>query len=201
MLKVGLTGGIASGKSFVGRVLEELGCRLLRADEVGHAVLAPDGEAYGAVVAEFGGGILRDDGAIDRKKLGAIVFADPARLTVLNSVVHPAVFQRELDWLTAIERNEPEAIAVIEAAIMIESGSYRRYDRIVIAVCSKEQQIERAMSRDGITREQVEQRLARQMPLEEKIRYADYIVDTSGSKEATRKQTETVYRSLRSLKK
>jgi dephospho-CoA kinase len=163
-------------------------------------VLAPDGEAYAAVAAEFGGAILMEDGAIDRKKLGAIVFADPVRLAVLNSLVHPAVFQRELDWLGVLERNEPHAIAVIEAAIMIESGSYSRYDRIVVAVCSREQQIERAMSRDGIKREQAEHRLARQMPLEEKVRYADYVVDTSGSKEATAEQTETVYRSLRSLK-
>jgi dephospho-CoA kinase len=197
MLRVGLTGGLASGKSFVGRVLEELGCHLIHADRLGHEALAPEGGAYAATVREFGNVILKGDGSIDRRKLGAIVFADPARLAVLNSFVHPEVFRREEELLGEIEIADPAAIAVVEAAIMIEGGSYRRYDRIVVAACPRETQIARAMERDRLSREEVEQRLSRQMPLEEKIRFADYVVDTSGSKEETRARVLPVFEALR----
>jgi dephospho-CoA kinase len=194
-----LTGGLASGKTFIGKLLASLGCEVIRADELGHAVLLPDGEAYAAVIAEFGSGILKEDGRIDRKRLGSIVFGNADRLAKLNSLVHPRVFDREQRMLDAIERRDPRAIAVVEAAIMIESGSYRRYDKIIVAVCPRELQIERAMHRDDTGREEIEQRLERQMPLAEKVKYADFVIDTSGSKEVTAKQVQSVYEELRRL--
>lgn len=198
MTRVGLTGGLASGKSFVGRAFEQLGCHVIRADEIGHELLSPGTAVYDAVVARFGRGILDADGRIQRKKLAAEVFDDPGKLTILNSIVHPAVFQREEEFLTAAAAREPDGIAIVEAAILIETGSYRRYDRIVLVVCTEEQQIERAMHRDGCTRQDAESRLRRQMPLTEKRKYADYVIDTSGPKESTIRQTRKVYQALRS---
>jgi len=198
MTKVGLTGGLASGKTFVGRALESLGCHVIRADEVGHEVLMPDGNAYDAVVAAFGREILDPDGRIDRRRLAALVFDDPAKLQTLNGIVHPAVIRREEEFLAEAEKRDPNGIGVAEAAILIETGSYRRFDRIVLVVCTEEQQIERAMHRDGSTREEAVARLRRQMPLAEKRQYADYVIDTSGLKENTLEQTRRVYDALRS---
>jgi len=198
MLRVGLTGGLASGKSFVGRALAELGCHLIQADELGHEVLAPGGEAYAAAVAEFGPAILDAEGRIDRGKLAELVFGDPERLARLNALVHPPVIRREEALLAEIAARDPRGIAVVEAAILIETGSYRRFDRIVLALCRPEQQIERAMSR-GVSREQALARLRRQMPLEEKRRYAHYVIDTSGSREDTLRQVRQVYDSLREI--
>jgi dephospho-CoA kinase len=201
MMRVGLTGGLASGKSFVGRTLADLGCHLIRADDLGHQVLAPGGEACNAVIAEFGDGILSPDGTIDRKRLATVVFDSPDKLAVLNGIVHPAVIRREDQWAAEIERSDPNAIAVVEAAILIETGSYRRFDRLILVVCTEEQQIERAMHRDGWTRAEAESRLRRQMPLEEKRKYADFVIDTSGTKESTVAQTRQVFESLRSVRK
>lgn len=199
MLRVGLTGGFASGKSFIGETLAALGCQVIRADDLGHAVLAPDGEAYAGVVAEFGRDILREDGSIDRKRLGAIVFADPERLAKLNALVHPHVFDRQERLLAAIAGRDPRAVAVVEAAIMIESGSHRRYDKLIVASCPAEVQIARAMERDGLSREQAQARLDRQIPLSEKVKYADYVIDTSTSKEETVRQVKAVHEALRRL--
>ena len=200
MLRVGLTGGLATGKSFIGETLASFGCHLIRADDLGHAAIAPDGEAYAAVVDEFGRGILKEDASIDRRKLGELVFGDPERLARLNALVHPAIFRMEEQRIAEIETNDPDRIVVVEAAIMIEAGSHTRYQKLIVAVCSEEQQIERAMRRDGLSREAVEARLRRQLPLVEKVRLADYVIDTSGPKENTVRQTEKVYRSLRSIK-
>jgi dephospho-CoA kinase len=199
MLRVGLTGGLASGKSFVGRALADLGCLLIQADELGHRVLQPGGEAYDAVIREFGPGIVRADGAIDRLKLAALVFHDSQRLAALNALVHPPVWARERCLMDEYAAAYPHGIAVVEAAILVETGSYRNYAKLIVAVCSEEQQIERAMSRDGMTREQVLDRLSRQMPLAEKIQYADYVIDTSGAKENTLAQTRAVYQALLAL--
>ncbi len=199
MLRVGLTGGLASGKSFVASALGNLGCHVIHADELGHAALAPDGEAYAKVVGEFGSGILKEDGSIDRRQLGALVFDDPQRLAVLNSLVHPAVFERQERWLAEVAKRDPQGIAVVEAAIMYETGTDTRYEKMIVAICTEEQQVERAMKRDHLSREEVLARLRRQSPLAGKAARADYIVDTSGSKEETVRQTESVYRSLRSL--
>ena len=198
MLRVGLTGGLATGKSFVGAVLEELGGRVLKADELGHAVLEPDGEAYAPVVERFGREILDDAGRIERKRLAAIVFNDTGKLQLLNSFVHPAVVEREDAWMQQVEDADPSAIAVVEAAILIETGSYRRFHKLVLALCGEAQQIERAMARDGTPRELVIERLRRQMPLEEKRKFADYVIDTSGTTDDTIEQVRRLHENLRS---
>jgi len=199
MLKVGLTGGLATGKSFVGAALAELGCYLIKADELGHQVLLPGGEAYDGVVREFGARILNPDGTIDRKRLAAEVFDNPERLAALNRLVHPPVIRREEEFVAKIAAREPGAIAVVEAAILIETGSYKRFDAIILAVCGEEQQVERAVLRDGSDPEVVRARIRRQMPLDEKRKYATYIIDTSGSKEDTLRQTRAAYNLLRSI--
>jgi dephospho-CoA kinase len=199
LLRVGLTGGLASGKSFVANHLAELGCHVIRADDLGHAVIAPGGEAWGPVVAAFGNGILKESGEIDRRRLGDLVFGKPDRLAALNAIMHPPIFRRQERLIAAAEAADPHGIAVVEAAIMFETGSHLRYQKIIVATCTGEQQIERAMKRDHLTREQVMERLARQIPLAEKVKRADYVIDTSGTKEQTLRQTERVYESLRSI--
>jgi dephospho-CoA kinase len=200
MLRVGLTGGLASGKSFVGRALAELGCFLIQADEIGHQVQEPGGAAYAEIVRVFGEGMLNADGTLDRRKLAALVFHDPEQLRRLNAIVHPPVIARRKALEDEYARLHPDGIAVTEAAILIETGSYRDFDRLIVAVCSAEQQVERAMSRGRLTREEVLDRMRRQMPLDEKVKYADIIIDTSGPKEHTLAQTRAAYESLRSLK-
>jgi dephospho-CoA kinase len=199
MLRVGLTGGYASGKSFVGGELAKLGCMVVRADDLGHKVIEPHGEAYAAVIREFGGEILNADGSINRRLLAAQVFGKPERLEKLNALVHPPVRSRTKKLLDDFAEREPDGIAVIEAAILIETGSYTSYARLILAACNEEQQIERAMARDHLTREEVLDRLRRQMPLAEKVKYADYVIDTSGTKQHTIEQTRAVFESLRSL--
>lgn len=203
MLRVGLTGGLASGKSFVGHTLADLGCLLIQADELGHQVTEPGGEAYEGVVREFGSGVLKEDGGIppkiDRRRLAAEVFRDPERLHKLSALVHPWVHIRRRKLEEDFARDHPDGIAVTEAAILIETGSYREYDRLIVAFCRPEQQVERAMERDRLTREEVLDRMRQQMPLEEKVKYADYVVDTSGPRADTVTQTQAVYNSLLGL--
>jgi dephospho-CoA kinase len=188
MLHVGLTGGLASGKSFVGRTLAELGCYLIRADDLGHRVLEPGGEAYQATLDLFG--------TVNRRALGAQVFANPSELEKLNALVHPAVRARGKALAEAYFEQHPDGIAVYEAAILIETGSYKDFDRLIVAFCREEQQVERALSRDGLTREEVLDRMRRQIPLRDKLKYADYVIDTSGSKEETVAQTRKVFEVL-----
>ena len=199
MLRVGLTGGLASGKSFVGHALAELGCYLIEADKLGHDVLAPGGEVHDDVVHEFGDAILDQEGNIDRRKLSALVWDQPARLQKLNSLVHPAVWKREERRMAEIEKSDPQAVVVVEAAILVETGSYKRFDRLIVVTCTAEQQMERALKRGPYGKDEVLARLSRQLPLAEKIRVADYIIDTSGTKENTLEQVRAVYSSLRSL--
>jgi len=199
MLKIGLTGGLACGKTFVGEELVRLGCFLIQADEIGHEVLSPGGEAYAPVLAEFGQEILRADGHIDRPLLAARVFGAPERLARLNALVHPAVFRREDKLMAEFAAREPRGIAVVEAAILIETGSYKRFDRMVLVICSEEQQVERAMRREGAAESDVRARLSRQMPLDEKLKYADFVINTNGDKEDTIRQTRAVYQALRSI--
>jgi dephospho-CoA kinase len=199
MLKVGLTGGIASGKSFVGEALAAYGCLLIQADEIGHAVLAPGGEAYQPVLREFGHEILTDDGTIDRRALAARVFADPQRLARLNALVHPAVFRHEDALLAEFGARHPRGIAVVEAAILIETGSYSRFDKLILVTCTEEQQVERALRREGALESDVRARISRQMPLAKKRKYADFVIDTSGEKEDTLRQTRAVYDVLRRI--
>jgi dephospho-CoA kinase len=198
MLKVGLTGGLASGKSFVGAAFERLGCKLIESDELGHQALLPGGAAYASVVKEFGRDILDPDGAIDRKRLAFEVFSNKERLLALNRLVHPEVHKMTDQLIAEYFAADRQAIVVVAAAIHVETGRYKQFDRLIVVVCDERRQIERAMSR-GATREEVMARLGSQMPLAEKRKYADYVIDTSGEKEDTLRQTREVYNSLRSL--
>lgn len=199
MLKVGLTGGLACGKTFVGQALRDSGCHLIEADQLGHEVISPDGEAYAGVVREFGRGILNTDGSIDRKRLAAEVFGKPDRLAALNRLVHPHVFRREAKLIEQFAKTDPRGIVVVEAAILIEAGSYKNYDRLILVECDEQQQIERAVKRDHAERAEVLARLSRQMPIAEKRKFADYVIDTSGSKEETLRRVREVYDSLRRI--
>lgn len=199
MLRVGLTGGLACGKTFVGEALAGYGCYVIRADELGHEVLAPGGTAFEPVVREFGPDVLGPDGRIDRRKLAARVFNNPDALARLNALVHPAVIKRQDVLIGEFAAREPRGIAVVEAAILIETGSYRRFDRLILVTCTEEQQVERAIQRDGMTEAEVRSRLSRQMPLAEKRKFADFVIDTSGAKEETLRQTSAVYEALRRI--
>ena len=168
-------------------------------DELGHAVEQPGAEAYDGIVGEFGSQILRLDRSIDRHKLALEVFDKPERLEKLNALVHPAVRAKAAALEAEFFAQSPNGIAVTEAAILVETGSFRDFDRLILAVCGQEQQVERAMARDGLSRDEVLNRLARQMPLEQKMKYANYVIDTSGTKEHTRELAKAVYEKLRSL--
>jgi dephospho-CoA kinase len=199
MLKVGLTGGYATGKTCVAKELERLGCHVIYADELGHKVLLPDGEAYAGTVEAFGRSILNADGTIDRKRLGEIAFASPEVLEKLSVLVHPAVIRIEERLLNEFQTHDPRGIAVVEAAILIETGRHTVFDQIILTSCDEETQMTRGMKRDHATREQVLARLATQLPVHEKERHAHYIVDTSGPKEETARQVQRVYGELKRL--
>jgi len=198
-LRVGLTGGLACGKSFVGAALASFGCLLIQADELGHEVLAKGGEAYEPVIREFGADVVGTDGQIDRRRLAARVFGNPEALQRLNALVHPPVVRREEELIAAFAVREPHGIAVVEGAILIETGSYRRFDRMILVVCSAEQQVERAMRRSGAVEADVQARIGNQMPLAEKRKFADFVIDTSHDKDDTLRQAHTVYEELRKI--
>jgi dephospho-CoA kinase len=199
MLKIGLTGGYATGKSFVARQLESLGCLVLYSDKLGHQVLQPGGPAYAPTLELFGESILNPDRTINRKALGAIVFANPELLQQLNSIVHPAVYQIQDEALAQFQVTNPHGIAVVEAAILIENGTYRHYERLIVTTCDPEIQITRGMERDHLSREEILSRLARQMPAAEKTRFAHYVVDTNGTPEQTVQQVHRIHAELRQL--
>ena len=196
MLRVGLTGSIATGKSFVSKVLAELGCHLIDADETAREVVAPGSPALREVAQEFGSEMLNDDGTLDRAKLGALVFGDPARLQVLNGILHPYIIAKQDERLREWEAVDPEAIAVVDAALMIESGGYKRFDRLIVVHCDEEVQLQRLMARNNLTREEAERRIRTQMPQSEKMKFADYLIDTTDGFEPARLQTTAVYESL-----
>jgi dephospho-CoA kinase len=200
MLRVGLTGGLACGKSFVGHALAALGCHLIEADKLGHEVMLPGGAAYDAIVREFGLGILDPNGQIDRRRLSALVWNHPERLEKLNSLVHPAVWAAEERRMAEVGQSDPGGIAVVEAAILVETGSYRNFDKLIVVTCTAQQQMERARARGSYSEEEIRARLDRQLPIEEKLRLADYVIDTSGAKEQTIEQIRSVYEKLRSIK-
>lgn len=202
MLRVGLTGGIGTGKSTVAGMLRDLGCHVFEADKIAHQFIEPDGAAYADVVREFGRGILGPDGRVNRAKLAAIVFADPARLARLTAIIHPLVLAAHDRDLDALERAAPHAIGVIEAALLIEAGYHRKLDCLVVTWCTPEQQLARLTQQDsgrGLTVEQARQRIALQMPLEEKRRLADEQIDCSGSLEFTRRQVEALVTKLKRM--
>jgi len=196
MLKVGLTGSIAVGKSFVLSVFVELGARVLDADATARMVAKPGTPGFKAVVEAFGEEILASDGSIDRGKLGAIVFADDAKRLQLNSILHPDIIAAQDEHLREWEKENPDGIAIVDAALMIESGAYRRFDVLVVVHCRPEVQLERLMARDGLSREDAERRIAAQMSQEEKKKYADYLIDTSDGMEGAQKYTEAVFQQL-----
>jgi dephospho-CoA kinase len=199
MLKVGLTGGIASGKTFVGQTLESYGCLLVQADELGHQALAPGGAAYDGVIREFGPETLTPSGSIDRKGLAAKVFGNPVLLAKLNALVHPPVIRREEELVDEFASREPHGIAVVEAAILIETGRQNDFARMILVFCAPEQQMERALRREGAVEDDIRLRIGRQMPLAEKRKYAHFVIDTSGEKEDTVRQTRIVYEKLRRI--
>ncbi len=202
MLSVGLTGGIGCGKSTVAAMMSELGCRVLNADRMAHALIAPGEPAYDEIRRQFGPNVLAADGSIDRARLAAVVFADAAKLASLNAIVHPGVL-RELDReLERLSRIDPHGVAVIEAALLIESGYNQRLDRLVLVTCTREQQLERltnpAFGR-AMSREQAEKRIAAQMPLEEKRKLAHDEIDCSGSLEYTKRQVRMLVEQFRQM--
>jgi dephospho-CoA kinase len=199
MLKVGLTGGIATGKSFVVSVLGELGCEVLDADLTAREVVEPGQPAFNEIVAHFGNEILGQDGKLDRAKLGALVFADAGQREKLNAIVHPRVFESQAHWLAEVAERNPPAIAVVDAALMIETGSYRRFDKLIVVFCEPEIQLERLMARNSLSREEALARISAQMPSNEKLKYADFTVNTSLGFEDTRRQAEALYHQLRAL--
>ena len=199
MLKVGLTGSIAVGKSFVLRVLSDLGCHVLDADKTAREVVAQGTAGLKAVVDAFGKDILRADGVLDRARLGAIVFADEDKRLRLNSILHPFIIAEQDNQLRALEQKDPEGIAVVDAALMIESGSYRRFNKVIVVHCQPEIQVERLMLRDGLSRADAEKRIAAQMSQEEKKKYADFLIDTSAGFDAASEQTKEVFANLKRL--
>lgn len=196
MLKVGLTGGIACGKTYVTNVLRELGCEVIDADQVARAVVEPGQPAYHDIVEAFGPENLQADGTIDRAKLSAIIFTDAAQRAKMNAIVHPRVHEAQSRWMADVAQRNPAAIAVVDAALMIESGGYKRFDKLVVVHCAPEIQLARLMTRNNLSHEEAAKRIAAQMPTSEKLTYADYSIDTSDGFEATRQQVIALYSEL-----
>ena len=198
MLKVGLTGSIAVGKSFVLSVLEQLGARTIDADRIAREVVESGTPGLQALIESFGDGILKADGSLDRSKLGAVVFNDESRRLQLNSILHPFIIARQDEIMRAWELESPDGIAVVDAALMIESGGYRRLDKLIVVHCRPEIQLQRLMAREGLSRDEAERRISSQMPQEEKKKYAHYLIDTSDGFDSAREQTEEVWQRLKS---
>jgi dephospho-CoA kinase len=206
LLKVGLTGGIASGKSIVGEMFSTLGAHLIKADEIAHQLMRPGETVYRAVVHHFGPEILNSDKTINRAKLAEAAFGSfsggaaekPSRIQELNQLVHPAVIQYHDNWMTEIGRSNPRAIAVVEAALLLEAHAEKSFDQLVVVTCLPKQRVERWAERmkvdEANARKEVARRMAAQLSDEEKMKYADYVIDNSGSLGETRQQVETIYR-------
>lgn len=199
MLRAGLTGSIAVGKSFVSSVLTELGCHVLDADQTAREVVAPGSAGLQAITDTFGGEVLQHDGTLDRAKLGAIVFSDETKRARLNAILHPLIIEAQDAWLHRCAAQDPQGVGVVDAALMIETGSYKRFDKLIVVYCRPELQLERLLKRDGLTEEEAVRRIASQMSQEEKKSFADYLIDTSGGFEQAREQTYAVYEHLKAL--
>jgi len=198
MLRVGLTGSIGVGKSYVASLFEELGCHVLDADQTAREVVLPGTPGLKVVTEAFGEEILNPDGTLNRKQLGALVFADEAQRQRLNYLLHPFIIARQDEILKRWEAEDPQGIGIVDAALMIESGGYRRFDKLIVVHCRPEVQLERLMLRDNLSRDEAQRRIDSQMPQEEKQKFADYLIDTSDGFELTREQTLKVYNDLRS---
>jgi dephospho-CoA kinase len=197
MLRVGLTGGIASGKSTVSAMLRGCGCEVLEMDPIGHELLKPGEDAYGEVVREFGREIVSSNGTVDRSRLGATVFASAQKRERLNAILHPRILERVRDWFAALERNGAD-FAVVEAALIYEAGYDKELDRMVVCWCRPEQQLAR-LERRGFTREQAQARIDAQMPIDEKRRQAHDVIDCSRSLEETMEQAAALAEKLKKL--
>ena len=191
MLKLGLTGGIASGKSAVAAILRELGFPVLDADSISHKLMEPGQTAHDEILQAFGADLADSSGRIDRHKLAAIVFADPSKLAKLNSILHPRVDQIIFDQLDAWQKSGSHSAAFVEAALLIEAGMAPRLDGLVVAWCAPEQQLERLHAR-GMSETEARRRMAAQLPIDEKIKHATYTIDCSGPLEVTRAQVQAL---------
>jgi dephospho-CoA kinase len=208
MLKVGLTGGIASGKSVVGEMFVSLGARLVQADRIAHSLMQPGEAVYNEVVRHFGREILNPDGSVNRAKLAEIAFGAAAgregqrasRIEELNRIVHPVVIRSQDAWMQEMGRQNPHVVAMVEAALILEAGLQKRFDRLVVVTCNADQRASRFATRQKISledaRKEVERRMAAQLTDEEKVKAADYAIDNSGSFEKTREQVRAVWEKL-----
>jgi len=209
MLKVGLTGGIAAGKSVVGEMFIGLGARLVQADRIAHSLMQPGEAVYNEVVRHFGRTILNPDGSVNRSQLAEAAFgpADAtegtrrSRIDELNRIVHPAVIRSQEEWMRALGLQNPHGVAIVEAALLIEAGVAKSFDRMIVVTCNAEQRSERFAARQKIdldsARKEVARRMATQLHDEEKVKAANYVIDNSGSLEQTRQQVKAVWEKLR----
>jgi dephospho-CoA kinase len=197
MLKVGLTGSIAVGKSFVCEILRGLGAFVLDADQTAREVVARGSQGLARIAEKFGSDVLLESGELDRVKMGALVFADEEKRRLLNSIVHPLVFEAQTEWLLEKERENFHSIAVIDAALMIESGGYKRFTKLIVVWCEPEIQLQRLMLRNNLSEAEALKRIEAQMPQAEKKRFADFLIDTSGGFENTRARTIEVFEELK----
>jgi dephospho-CoA kinase len=195
----GLTGGIACGKSTVARYFQDLGACIIDADCIGHEVIEPGNAAYQEILDHFGNEVLDPSGQIDRKKLGPKVFADPQQLHALNAIVHSRIIARVQKLAAGEQKRNPHAIVIIDAALIFEAGMEGTLRNVMVAWCRPEQQVERLMAKTGVSREEAERRINAQMPVEEKRRRADYLIDCSGSLEQSRAQAEAIYQELKQM--
>ena len=196
MLRVGLTGSIGVGKSFVASVFAELGCHVLDADQTAREVVMPGTPGLQSLVDAFGEEILSADGTLDRKRLGAIAFADQSQRERLNHILHPFIIARQDEIMNAWEADDPDGIGIIDAALMIESGGYKRFDKLIVVHCRPEVQLERLMLRDKLSRDEALRRINSQMSQEEKQKFADYLIDTSDGFDLTRDQVVRAHQAL-----
>jgi dephospho-CoA kinase len=204
VLKVGLTGGVAVGKSVVGEMFAALGVHVIQADEIAHQLMQPGEAVYREVVAHFGSTILNPDGSVNRARLAELAFGGldkPSRVQELNQIVHPGVIRRQEEWMAEVGRHDPHAIAMVEAALILEAGMAEDLDRLVVVTCRPEQRVERWALRLKVdletARREVARRMAAQLPDEEKIKAADYVVDNSGSLDETSRQVKKIYAELK----
>ena len=196
MLRVGLTGSIGVGKSFVASVFVELGCHVLDADQTAREVVMVGTPGLKALVDAFGEEILNADGTLDRKRLGAVIFADQSQRERLNHILHPFIIERQDEILNAWEAEDPDGIGIVDAALMIESGGYKRFDKLIVVYCRPEVQLERLMLRDKLSRDEALRRINSQMSQDEKQKFADYLIDTSDGFDLTRARTVEVHNQL-----
>jgi len=196
MLRVGLTGSIAVGKSFVASIFSDLGCHVLDADQTAREVVLPGSAGLAAVAEAFGNAVLNPDGTLNRQQVGEIVFADEEKRQQLNHILHPFIIARQDEIMREWEREDPDGIGIIDAALMIESGGYRRFDKLIVVHCRPEVQLERLMLRNKLSRDEAQARIDAQMPQAEKQKYADFLIDTSDGFELTRTRTQEVHNDL-----